>query len=133
MAPINEAIEEIESHGSGGDWSYKKIAKKYGVPRESLRRLHQQINVPIEAQKADRRKLNPQQEAELVKYIKDLTGRRLQPTRDIVQNFACLIAKQDVSMSWVTRFLNQNKINLATYWTTGMDRDRHAADSEVKY
>ena len=87
----------------------------------------------MEAQKANRWKLNPQQEAELVKYIRDLTGCRLQPTREMVRNFACLIAKQDVSMSWVTRFLNQNKIKLATHWTTEMDQDWHAADLEVKY
>jgi hypothetical protein len=78
----------------------------------------------MEAQKLDLRKLNPQQEVKLVKYIEDLTGRLLQPTREMVRNFACSIAKQNLSMSWVTRFLNQNKINLATHWTTGMDRDR---------
>jgi hypothetical protein len=51
MAPINNAIEEIESHGSGGGWSYRNIAKKYGVACESLRRLHQGINAPMEEQK----------------------------------------------------------------------------------
>ncbi|PVH91385.1 hypothetical protein DM02DRAFT_484840, partial [Periconia macrospinosa] len=54
-----------------------KIAKKYGVARESLRRLHQGMNAPMEKQKLQRRKLNPQQEAELVKYIEGLTARRL--------------------------------------------------------
>jgi transposase len=66
MAPIKDATEEIESHGSGGGWSYRKIAKKYGVARESLKRLHQGINAPMEEQKLQRRKLNSQQEAELV-------------------------------------------------------------------
>jgi hypothetical protein len=68
-----------------------------------------------------------------VKYIEGLTARRLQPTREIVKNFASSILKQDVSKSWVTPFLNRNKISLAAHWTTGMDQDRHQADSEEMY
>jgi transposase len=133
MAPINDAIEEIELHGSGSGWSYRKIAKKYGVARESLRRLHQGINAPMEEQKFQRQKLYSQQEAELMSYIEGLTACCLQPTREMVQNFASAIAKQDVGQSWVTRFLSRNSLDLEAHWTTGMDRDRHRADSEDKY
>ncbi|PVH90788.1 hypothetical protein DM02DRAFT_411041, partial [Periconia macrospinosa] len=87
MDPIKKAIEEIESHGSEEGWSYRKIAKKYGVACTTLRRIHQGQNEPMEEQKLQRRKLNPQQEAELVDYIEVLTARRLQPTREMVQNF----------------------------------------------
>ncbi len=51
----------------------------------------------------------------------------------MVQNFASHIAKQDVSESWVTRFINRHSIKLISQWATGMDQDRHAADSEIKY
>ncbi|PVH90560.1 hypothetical protein DM02DRAFT_478741, partial [Periconia macrospinosa] len=132
MAPINDAIEEIESHGSAGGWSYRKIAKKYGVARESLRRLHQGKSVPMEEQKLQRRKLTPQQELELVKYIEDLTAHRLPPTRKMIQNFASSIAKEPVSESWVTRFLNRNQSTITPHWATGMDRVRHQADSGDK-
>ncbi len=51
----------------------------------------------------------------------------------MVQNFASHIAKQDVSESWVTRFINRHSIKLISRFATGMDQERHAADSESKY
>jgi hypothetical protein len=42
-------------------------------------------------------KLSPQQEVELVEYIKSLTARRLPPTRAMVQIFASEIAYNQVS------------------------------------
>jgi transposase len=133
MDPIDEAIEEINSLRPGESFSYREIAKRYGVVHSTLTRRHQGQTVPRTTKILNTRKLNPQQEAELVKYIEDLTARRLQPTREMVQNFASSIAKQDIGKSWVTRFLNRNKIKLAAHWTTGMDQDRHTADSEEKY
>ncbi|KAF1972794.1 hypothetical protein BU23DRAFT_467150 [Bimuria novae-zelandiae CBS 107.79] len=93
MDPIDKAIEEIESRGPGEEFSYRKIAKKYGVPDTTLRRIHQGKNVPMKEQQLQRRKLTPQQELELVSYIEKLTGRRLPPTREMLQNFALSIAK----------------------------------------
>lgn len=43
------------------------------------------------------------------------------------------IAKELVSESWVTRFINKHSIHLISHWVTGMDRDRHKADSGAKY
>jgi hypothetical protein len=68
-----------------------------------------------------------------VDYIKGLTACRLQPTREMVQNFASAIAKQLVSKSWVTRFINRNKMDIIPHWTAGMDCTRHQADSKWKY
>jgi transposase-like protein len=84
MDPITKAIEEIELLGPGEGWSYRKIAREHGVACTTLRRIHQGQNKPMEEQKPLRRKLNPQQELELVNYIKGLTARRLQPTREMV-------------------------------------------------
>jgi hypothetical protein len=78
-------------------------------------------------------KLNPQQEAELVKYIEGLTARRLRPTWEMVQNFASTIAKEDVGKCWVTRFINRHKKDIESHWTAGMDRDRHKANSGERY
>ncbi|KAF1976931.1 hypothetical protein BU23DRAFT_408910, partial [Bimuria novae-zelandiae CBS 107.79] len=50
MDPIDKAIEEIKSRGPGEEFSYRKIAKKYGVPDTTLRRIHQGKNVPIKEQ-----------------------------------------------------------------------------------
>src|SRR5689334_23130780 len=106
MSPIDKAIEEIESLGPCEPFSYAKIAKKYGVVRTTLMRRPKGITASPTTQASNSQKLNPQQEAELVKYIEGLTARRLQPTREMVRNFASAIAKQDVGKCWVNRFIN---------------------------
>jgi transposase-like protein len=133
MAPINDAIEEIESLEPGEKWSYRKIAKKHGVGHETLRRQHQGISLSVQEFGLQHQKLTQQQELELVKYIEDLTARYLQPTREMVQNFASSIAKQTMSQSWVTQFINRNRMAIEAHWATGMDRECHQADSEDKY
>jgi hypothetical protein len=78
-------------------------------------------------------KLNPQQEAELVQYINNLTKKALPPTREMIRNFASHIATERVSENWVTRFLQRHSDHLVSKWTSGMDSLRHKADSNVKY
>ena len=133
MDPINEAIEEINSLGPGETFTYTAIAKKYGVVRSTLTRRHKGETASSATQHANTQKLTPQQELELVSYIEQLTARRLPPIREMVQNFASAIAKEPVSESWVTRFLTRHGISITPRWSTGMDRDRHHADSENKY
>jgi hypothetical protein len=41
MDPIQKAIEEIESREEGASFSYRQVAKKYGVDRRTLARRHQ--------------------------------------------------------------------------------------------
>ncbi|KAF1973279.1 hypothetical protein BU23DRAFT_425426, partial [Bimuria novae-zelandiae CBS 107.79] len=72
-------------------------------------------------------------EAELVKYIEGLIARHLLPIREMIRNFASTIAKELVSESWVTRFINRHSIHLTLRWATGMDSNRHQADSRDKY
>jgi hypothetical protein len=43
------------------------------------------------------------------------------------------MAGSDVSESWVTRFMSRNASHLISRWQTGMDRNRHQADSGSKY
>ncbi len=80
-----------------------------------------------------RRKLNQEQESELVKYIEALTKRGLLPTREMIQSLASIVAKKKVGRNWVSRFLERNHAHLTSKWTTGMDRVRHKADSKYKY
>jgi hypothetical protein len=133
MDPINEAIEEIKSLEQGETFTYAAIAKKHGVVRTTLMRRHKGISASYTTHGSNSRKLNPQQEAELVKYIQSLTARRLQPSNDMIRNFASAIAKGDVGVNWVTRFLKRNTEAIEAHWTTGMDRNRHKADSKDKY
>jgi hypothetical protein len=78
-------------------------------------------------------KTQPQQEAELVEYLKSLTKRGLPPTREMARDFASQIAKEPLGEKWVARFLERNDAHLIRRWTPGMDALRHRADSEAKY
>jgi hypothetical protein len=131
MDPIEKAIEEIESREEGAYFSYREVAKRYNISRATLMRRHRGQTRPCRLANLA---LHPQQEEELVQYIKGLTERRLPPTRSMIRNFASSLAGKEVSMMWVTRFLNRHAPDrLTTRWTTGMDRKRHKADSGAKY
>jgi hypothetical protein len=51
----------------------------------------------------------------------------------MIRNFSSGVAHQQLSESWVTRFINRHKIHLISKWTSAMDCSRHLADSESKY
>ena len=133
MDPIQAAINEIESQEPGEDLSYTKIADKYGVERTTLSRRHRGVTTSRAAINNNKRKLDLQQEQELVQYIKRLIERHIPPTRQMIQNFASAIVQEPVGDSWVTRFINRYSIQLISRWTVGMDSNRHKADSEDKY
>ena len=133
MAPIDDALAELESLEPREEYSYRKIAAKYGVVRSTLTRRHQGLVRPAQVKNFNQQKLTPEQEIELVQYIKGLAERHLPPTREMIRNFASTIAKELVSESWVNRFIHRHSIHLISRWTTGMDSNRHNADSEDKY
>ena len=72
-------------------------------------------------------------EAELVRYIKTLTERRLPPTRTIVQQFASELAGKPVSESWVSRFLRRHPNHLISRSGKAIAKERTKADSGAKY
>jgi hypothetical protein len=43
------------------------------------------------------------------------------------------MAKWEVSESWITRFLHRHSDKLTTKLSTGIDRDRHKADSGSRH
>jgi hypothetical protein len=51
----------------------------------------------------------------------------------MIRNFSSRVAHQQLSESWVTRFINRHKLDLISKWTSAMDHTRHLADSESKY
>jgi transposase-like protein len=125
MDPLQAAIEDIENLEPGEHFSYTKVATKHGVVRSTLTRRHQGQTSSRNDKKLNQRKLNVQQELELVRYIEKLTKRGLPPTREMIRNFSSEVAHQQLSESWVTRFINRHKIYLISKWTTAMDRTRH--------
>jgi hypothetical protein len=129
ISRIEEALAAIESLDEGEHFTYTNIANTYGVSRVTLARRHQGIQASRTEQAVKQQLLNPQQELELVKYITRLTEDGLPPTRNMIQSFASEIIKGEVGNEWVTRFIHRNEENLITKWTSGMDRNRHEADS----
>jgi hypothetical protein len=80
--------------GPGAQFSYQKIAETYKIQHSTLRR-HHQGKTQSRAHKAKlQQNLSPQQEAELVRYIEELSERGLPPTRKMVQNFGVLWLKR---------------------------------------
>ncbi|KAF7578665.1 TolA, Membrane protein involved in colicin uptake [Pyrenophora tritici-repentis] len=133
MAPIDEAIADLESRDPGEKFTLKEVAEKWGVNRSTLGRRWRRVTGPRSDGYAQQQAIGPQQELELVRYITKLTKQGLPPTREMIRNFSSEVAHQQLSESWVTRFINRHEIYLISKWTTAMDRTRHLADSESKY
>jgi hypothetical protein len=133
MSPIEDALAEIESLRSIDSICYTTVAEKHGVWRSTLTRRHQATTQSNASKSINQRKLDDQQEQELVRYIGRLTKQGLPPTRALIQNFASDVADSPVSESWVTRFISRHSIHLISKWTAGMDNNRHQADSGAKY
>ncbi|EDU49320.1 hypothetical protein PtrM4_048750 [Pyrenophora tritici-repentis] len=133
MAPIDDAIADLESQEPGEKLVLAEFARKWGVSRATLSRRWRRVTGPRSNGYAQQQAISPQQELELVRYIKTLTERGLPPTREMIRNFSSEVAHQQLSESWVTRFINRHEIYLILKWTSAMDRTRHLADSESKY
>jgi hypothetical protein len=92
MALIDDAIEDYKSQEPGEQLLYTKVAEKHGIPRCTLARRCKGSQVSMEAYNLNKQKLSPQQELELVDYIKGLLKRGLPPTREITRRFASEIS-----------------------------------------
>ena len=89
---LEAALEACDRADEAGDLSYTKIAEQSLVSRSTLSRRHCGVCASREDGNSTRQKLTPQQEYELIGYIGKLTEQGLQPTRQMVQNFASKMA-----------------------------------------
>jgi hypothetical protein len=112
IAPIDKALEDLKSRKEGELFSLTEITDKYGVNRSTLGRRWKGVTGLKEEGYASQQALSLQQEIELVQYIKRLIKRGLLPTREMIKNFSSKVAKRQLRESWVTRFINRNKIHL---------------------
>ncbi|KAF1941725.1 hypothetical protein EJ02DRAFT_491038 [Clathrospora elynae] len=109
---MEKALKDLELHKGEAEFSIRKTAERNGLSRTTLQRKYNQ-ETRTNAEEAEYQKnLTTQQEEELVTYIQDLTSKGLPPTRSMLQNYACVVAKKEVGMSWVSRFLVHYKDNL---------------------
>ena len=133
MSSIEAALAAIESLQPGEQFSYRKIAAEYCCNRTTLARRHQGISSSRAIRQENQQALHPQQEQELLRYIERLTRQGLPPTRPMIRRFASDIAKKELGVHWVDRYIERHQVDLISRWATGIDRARHQADSISKY
>ncbi len=66
MAPINDAIEYLDSLEPGASFCWTEVAKKFGVVRSTLTRRYTGILASRNTQERRQQKLTPHEETELV-------------------------------------------------------------------
>jgi hypothetical protein len=130
---LQDAIAECYTFEHEEEIPWTKIAEKHGVVRSTLTRTYRGETQPHATKIINQQHLTPQEEAELVAYIDELTEHHLPPTRKMIQTFASVIAKKPVSEGWVTRFIHQHSDELTPRWTSAIAANRVAADSYDKY
>jgi hypothetical protein len=133
MSSIEAALAAIESLKPGEKFSYRQIAAKYCCDRTTLARRHQGLAGSRNTMAENQQSLHPQQEQELLQYIKQLTEQGLPPTRAMIRRFASDIVKRELGKGWVDRYIQRHNVHLISRWATGMDRLRYQADSQSKY
>jgi hypothetical protein len=133
MSSIEAALAAIEALEPGEKLVYTQIAAQYGVNRRTLARRHQRVVSSRSIKAQNQQALYPQQEQELLRYIKHLTRQGLPPTRPMIRRFALSIARKELGVHWVDRFVERHQVELILKWTIGIDRSRHQADSIIKY
>jgi hypothetical protein len=133
MKPIEAALAAIESLEPGESFSYRKLAEHYGCSHSALSKRHQGVSGSRSTKAENQQALHPQQEQELLQYIKRLTERGLPPSRAMIGRFASDIAKKELGKGWVDRYIKRYDVHLISRWATGIDRSRHQADSQSKY
>ncbi|KAF1360973.1 hypothetical protein EJ07DRAFT_81924, partial [Lizonia empirigonia] len=133
MGAIEDTIRAIESLEPGKQFSYTKIAATYGCSRSALSQRHQGVSTSCSTKAQNQQALHPQQEQELLRYIERLTRQGLPPTRPMIRRFALEIARSELGVHWVDRYIKRHQVDLISRWATGIDRSRHQADSQSKY
>ena len=96
MSSIKAALAAIESLKTGEKINYTEITKKYSVERTTLARRHKGVSTSRRLNAQNQQALHPQQEQELLQYIKRLNRQGLPPTRAIIQNFSLQIANREL-------------------------------------
>jgi hypothetical protein len=105
---MEAALASIESLDEGEHFTYTNVTKFYKVDRSTLSRRYRKVQAPKAEQAINQQLLSPHQEKERV-------------------------VKKEVGKGWVDRFVARNKCQLLTKWSSGMDRNRHEADSKHMY
>jgi hypothetical protein len=133
MSPIEAALAAIEALEPSEKLIYAQIARKYSVAVSTLSQRHRGVSSSRAIKAQNQQALHPQQEQELLRYIERLTRQGLPPTRPMIRRFASSIARKELGVHWVDRYIERHQVDLISRWATGIDRSRHQADLGLKY
>jgi hypothetical protein len=96
MSQIEAAIAAIELLEPGEQFSYCQLATQFACSRTTLARRHQGLASSRSTMAENQQALYPQQELELLRYIKKLTEQDLPPTQAMIRRFGSDIAKKEL-------------------------------------
>jgi DNA-binding transcriptional regulator YhcF (GntR family) len=112
MSQIEAAIAAIESLEPGEQFSYRQLAIEFACSRTTLARRHQGLASSRSTMAENQQALHPQQEQELLRYIRTLTERGLPPTGAMIQRFGSDISKKELGKNWVDWYIQRHKVDL---------------------
>lgn len=110
--------------------NYAQAARKFEIDRTTLyRRYTGQTASRQEANSKHRQLLNDVEEDTLLRYIDELTNRRMPPTRQILRNLAEEILGGPVGDHWPDRFVRRHKDRICSVYLKPIDYSRASAES----
>jgi hypothetical protein len=128
MSSFDKAIEDLKCQKTP---QYRRTAKKYGVPHETLRRRFQGIALSTADYHKTTQLLSHIQERVLVNQINTLSDRGLPPTNVIVKSLAFKICGKRPGKNWAYRFVQRHSKEIASVWFEGFDLACKKADNYV--
>src|ERR1700753_163169 len=100
-------------------------AKKCNLIRTTLARRYKRECLSLnDAHIELQGNLSINQEAELLKWIDELTNRKLPPTPLMVKNQVEALLKRQIGKNWVSRFYQRHKDRLQSKYLGGLDANR---------
>ncbi|KAI9037196.1 uncharacterized protein KD926_000769 [Aspergillus affinis] len=133
MAPIDEAIAELNSLKLEDRPTLTFIAKKYGIHRSTLSRRFRGVQHSKDEQYQEQRLLNDRQVKVLISHINRLSEKGLYISFEMLRNLAHEISGNRPGKQWPSRFIKRYSDDLISRYTTGIDSSRKKADSALNY
>ena len=129
MAPIDEAIADLESRGAK---DYTATAKKFGVHLSTLSRRHRGLTQDRSiAQQQSNANLTTQQQRILVDYINKFIYQGIPPIPGMVRIFCENLSGYYPAKNWLSRFVNLYTSELSSDFLSAIDIKRIRADSPI--
>jgi AraC-like DNA-binding protein len=105
MEPIEAALQDLNLQDKP---NISATAKLYSVERSTLSRRFNHVSTSTLVKHQNQQLLQPQQEADLIEYINQLTEKGIHLTTSMVRNFAEEISRKEPGKNWSQRFCKKN-------------------------